>query len=131
MSLLTAPTPLVVRASSAALAIPARLLTNPVSWTVSLKGSTLISADFSVGSLKIAALTLVVIMVSSTYSSVLSRVVVPAQPSRAASSSTAMKPRIASRDVVVEALYPWTSVAGSARDRVFLASRADFVRCSP
>jgi len=55
-------------------------LTNPVNCTTPLKVSTLISADFKDGSLNIAALTLVVMAVSSMYSPVLSWVRVAAQP---------------------------------------------------
>src|SRR3989338_9897612 len=60
-------------------------LTKPLSWTVPLKVSTLISADFKVGSLNMAALILVVMTVSSTYSPVPSWVEVDAHPRTEAS----------------------------------------------
>jgi len=58
---------------------------------VPLKVSTLISADFSDGSLKIAAFTLVVMTVSSKYSPVPSFVDVPAHQSNEASRIAEMK----------------------------------------
>ena len=64
-----------------ALYILAWVLTKPLNCTVPLKVSTLIWADFRVGSLKIAAFTLVVMTVSSTYSPVPSCLDVDAQPS--------------------------------------------------
>gem|GEM_PF-3754742 len=55
------------------------LLTNPLSWTSPLNVSTLISADFKVGSLKIADLAFTVKTLSSTYWPVLSWVLVAEQ----------------------------------------------------
>ena len=81
MSFLTDLTPATVRATCIAVASFAAELTNPLNWTTPLNVSTLISADLSVGSLKIAALTLPVMTVSSTYSPVPSCFAVEAQPS--------------------------------------------------
>jgi hypothetical protein len=72
MSFLTAVTPLTLRASCVALLLALLELTNPLNCTTPLKVSTLISADLSVGSPKMADFTLVVMAVSSTYSPVLS-----------------------------------------------------------
>src|SRR6185369_2017292 len=58
------------------------VLTKPLSWTRPLKVSTLISDDLSIGSLKIAAFTEVVMAVSSMYWPVLSCRCVEAQPAR-------------------------------------------------
>src|SRR6185503_13952414 len=91
MSFLTVVTPDTPRVISTALSIAARELTKPVNWTVPLKVSTLISADFSDGSLKIAVFTLVVMSVSSTYSPVPSFVDVPAHPSTATSRTAQTK----------------------------------------
>jgi hypothetical protein len=70
MSFFTDLTPLTLRATSTALFAADCELTKPLSCTTPLKVSTLISADFSIGSLKTAALTLVVMTLSSTYSPV-------------------------------------------------------------
>jgi hypothetical protein len=67
MSFLTDSTPLTLRATSTALLMSARELTKPLNCTTPLKVSTLISADFSEGSLKTAAFTLVVMTVSRTW----------------------------------------------------------------
>ena len=56
ISFLTDLTPAIPRASSAARLMSACELTKPLNCTMPLKVSTLISADFRVGSLKIAAL---------------------------------------------------------------------------
>src|SRR5450631_1828574 len=63
----------------------ARVLTKPLSWTVPLKVSTLISVDFNDGSSRIAAFTLVVMTESSKYSPVPSWLGVAAHPSMEAS----------------------------------------------
>src|SRR3990170_8958729 len=68
MSFLTDFTPLTPLATATALLISARDLTKPVSCTMPLNVSTLISADLSEGSSSTAAFTLVVITASSTYS---------------------------------------------------------------
>jgi hypothetical protein len=90
ISFLTDFTLLTLRATLTALYMSAWYLTKPLSWTVPLKVSTLISADFSEGSLNIAAFTLVVMTVSSMYSPVPSLVEVAAQP-RTVASRTARK----------------------------------------
>src|SRR5215208_8249817 len=69
----------------------ARLVTNPLNETRPLKVSTLISADLSIGSLKIAAFTEVVIAVSSMYWPVLSCLCVEAQPARAVNATAATR----------------------------------------
>jgi len=76
---LTSLTPLTARVTSAALADAAPDFTKPLNCTVPLKVSTPISVVLSNGSLKIAALTLVVMTVSSRYSPVLARLAVGAQ----------------------------------------------------
>ena len=80
MSFLTDVTPGTLRATSTALLMLACELTKPLNCTTPLKVSTLISADFSDGSLKTAIFTLVVMTVSSTYSPVPSFVGVEAHP---------------------------------------------------
>src|SRR5256885_16389999 len=80
MSFLTDFTPLTLRATSTALLMSVRELTKPLNCTTPLKVSTLTSADFSEGSLKIAAFTLVVMTVSSKYSPVPSCLGVDAHP---------------------------------------------------
>lgn len=82
MSFLTDFTPLTLPATSTALLMLAWELTKPLSCTTPLKVSTLVSADFSEGSLKTAALTFVVRIVSSRYSPVPSFVGVAAQPAK-------------------------------------------------
>ena len=82
MSFLTDSTPLTLRATSTALLMSARELTKPLNCTTPLKVSTLISADFSEGSPKTAAFTLVVMTVSSRYSPVPSCLGVEAHPRR-------------------------------------------------
>lgn len=81
MEFFTDFTPLIVCAISIARAISAWLETKPLNWTAPLKVSTLISDNFKVGSLKIAALTFAVITLSSIYSPVLSVLDVDAHPS--------------------------------------------------
>src|SRR5690606_32736981 len=80
---LTACTPLTLRATLVAFGMSWACLTKPLSWTVPLNVSTLISVDFKVGSFTIAAFTLVVIHESSTYSPVPSVFEVDAQPTTA------------------------------------------------
>ena len=72
--------PAIVFAISMALDISACRETKPLNWTIPLNVLTLISVDSRPGSLKIAALTFVVITLSSIYSPVLSVVDVDAQP---------------------------------------------------
>jgi len=80
MSFLIDVTPFTLCANSTALLMSDWEPTKPLNWTTPLKVSTLISADFKVGSLNMAALTLVVMTLSSTYSPVPSFVGVDAQP---------------------------------------------------
>ena len=80
MSFFTPSTPFTLRATSIALLISACELTKPLNWTVPLKVSTLISVALKAGSLIMAALTLVVITLSSTYFPVPARVGVEEHP---------------------------------------------------
>src|SRR6185503_8947263 len=91
MSFLTVVTPDTPRVISTALSIAARELTKPLNCTTPLKVSTLISADFSVGSLKTAVFTLVVMTVSSTYSPVPSCLGVEAHPRKEVSRTAKQK----------------------------------------
>src|SRR4030095_1058339 len=88
MSFLTDFTPPTVRVTSTAFVAAACELTKPLSCTTPLKVSTLISATFSEGSFRMADFTLVVIIVSSTYSPVLSCFGVDAQPATDTSATT-------------------------------------------
>src|SRR5271157_5991121 len=87
MAFLTDLTPGTLRATAIALLMSACELTKPLSCTTPLKVSTLISADFSDGSFITAALTFVVMTLSSTYSPVPSCLGVDAQPKQEASKS--------------------------------------------
>src|SRR3989339_1553827 len=80
MSFLMDFTPLTFLVISIALFIAVSEVTKPLSWTTPLNVSTFISRDFRVGSLNIAAFTLLVMTLSSMYSPVLSCVEVEAQP---------------------------------------------------
>src|SRR5689334_20577648 len=80
MSFLTDLTPSTPLATFTAVDSLLAELTKPLSWTMPLNVSTLISADLSVDSLRMAAFTLVVMTVSSTYSPVPACLVVEAQP---------------------------------------------------
>lgn len=80
MSFLTDFTPFTPRATFMAVTIFSCERTKPLNWTTPLKVSTLISATFKLGSLRIAVFTLVVITVSSIYWPVLSCFAVEAQP---------------------------------------------------
>jgi CRP-like cAMP-binding protein len=91
MSSFTAFTPSTLRATSTACERASAELTKPLSCTTPLKVSTLISPDFNVASLNIAAFTFVVIMLSSTYWPVLSCVGVDAQLINSARVDAAMR----------------------------------------
>ena len=91
MSFLTDSTLLTLRATSTALLMSARELTKPLNCTTPLKVSTLISADFSEGSPKTAAFTLVVMTVSSRYSPVPSCLGVEAHPRKEISRTAKQK----------------------------------------
>jgi hypothetical protein len=90
MSFLTDVTPPTPRVTFMAVAMLSWERTKPLNWTIPLKVSTLISLNFKLGSLKIAALTLVVITLSSMYWPVLSCFGVEAQPTTAVNMSAAM-----------------------------------------
>ncbi|EEF26946.1 conserved hypothetical protein [Ricinus communis] len=107
-SFFTAVTPLTPRATSPALAMSCGWATKPLSCTVPLKVSTLISVDFRVGSLKMLALTLVVMTESSTYSPVPSLVAVEAQPVMAPSSDTVNR-AVAILCAIFMAISPWSN----------------------
>src|SRR5689334_18392184 len=91
MSFLTDFTPLMPCAVATAVLALSCELTNPLSCTVPLNVSTLISADLRLGCSKIAVLTLAVTTLSSTYSPVPSDLAVEAHPMAVAVARMARK----------------------------------------
>src|SRR5665647_2964154 len=118
MSLPTEATPLTPCATATARSALAREVTKPLNCTRPLKVSTMISADFRVGSLKMAVLTRVVMDVSSRYWPVLSCFWVEAQPARAvratAATRTEMRLNEFMRDAPVIRIAARRALAGLA-----------------